>query len=75
MRLGLAANPNALEGSLKTWRALHRAVTKRDIDLVLQTAKKRIENSRDAAVRAIALGEPKEKGKSGKAQTRTAAAA
>ncbi|MBP0624953.1 GntR family transcriptional regulator [Cupriavidus sp. LEh25] len=53
VRLGLACHPGALENSLKTWRALQRAVSKRDIDAVLQTAHKRIANSREAALRAL----------------------
>lgn len=62
VRLGLAANPGSLENSIKTWRALQRAVAKRDIDAVLQTARKRIESSRDAAIRALASGTPKGNG-------------
>ena len=54
VRLGLAANPELLSGSLKTWRALQRAVQKRDVDAVLETAQRRIDTSRDSAVRAIA---------------------
>jgi DNA-binding GntR family transcriptional regulator len=54
VRLGLAANPELMRSSQKTWRALQRAVERRDITGVLETARKRIEGSRDAAVRAIA---------------------
>lgn len=54
VRLGLAANPDLLRGSLKTWRALARAVERQDAAAVLDTARKRIAGSRDAAVRAIA---------------------
>jgi DNA-binding GntR family transcriptional regulator len=54
VRLGLAANPELMRSSQKTWRALQRAVERRDIAGVLETARKRIEGSRDAAVRAIA---------------------
>lgn len=54
VRLGLAANPDLLRTSLKTWRALQRAVERRDIAAVLVTAQKRIEGSRDAAMRALA---------------------
>ena len=54
VRLGLAANPESLRNSLKTWRALQRAVQKRDVDAVLETAQRRMDTSRDSAVRAIA---------------------
>lgn len=54
VRLGLATNPELIRGSQKTWRALQRAVDRQDIAAVLDTARKRIENSRDAAVRAMA---------------------
>jgi DNA-binding GntR family transcriptional regulator len=53
VRLGYATNPESMRETSKTWRALQRAVQKRDIDTLLETAKKRIEGSRDAAVRAI----------------------
>jgi DNA-binding GntR family transcriptional regulator len=52
-RLGLAAEPAVLPGKVKTWSALQRAVAKRDMDHVLETLKRRIESSRDAAVRAL----------------------
>src|SRR5574337_33989 len=54
VRLGLAANPDLLHNSLKTWRALQRVVERGDIAAVLVTAQKRIEGSRDAAMQAIA---------------------
>lgn len=54
VRLGLAANPDLMRSSLKTWRSLQRAVERKDIAAVLETARNRIEGSRDAAVRAIA---------------------
>jgi DNA-binding GntR family transcriptional regulator len=53
VRLGLAANPDSVRNTVKTWRALQRAVQKRDIDAVLETAERRIDVSRDAAIRAI----------------------
>ncbi|MNT36224.1 Bacterial regulatory protein, gntR family [compost metagenome] len=53
VRLGLAANPDMVEDLLDTWWALHHAISKRDIDAVLQTAQRRIEDSRDAAVRTL----------------------
>ena len=54
VRLGLAADPDLLRTSLKSWRALQRAVERQDIGAVLSTARKRIAGSRDAAVRAMA---------------------
>jgi len=53
VRLGLAVDPDRIATAVKTWRALQRAVARRDIDEVLQMAAKRIDASRDAAVRAI----------------------
>ena len=58
VRQGLATNPALLRGSLETWRALQRAVKRRDIAAVLETAHRRIERSRDAAVRALAPPAP-----------------
>jgi DNA-binding GntR family transcriptional regulator len=54
VRLGLAADPEMLQDSVKTWRALQRAVVKRDTEAVLEVADRRIRGSRDAAVRALA---------------------
>lgn len=53
VRLGLAEDPDRIATAVKSWRALQRAVARRDIDEVLQTASRRIDASRDAAVRAI----------------------
>jgi DNA-binding GntR family transcriptional regulator len=53
VRMGLAADPGLMIGSLKTWRALQRAVERQDLAAVLDTARKRIAGSCDAAVRAI----------------------
>jgi len=75
VRLALAADPASLGNSLKAWRALNRAVAKRDIDLVLQTARKRIEYSREAAIRALSPAAAKEKVKVGRSAARTATAA
>lgn len=58
VRLGLAANPELMRSSLKTWRALQRAVDRKDLAAVLETARNRIQGSRDAAVRAITPDEP-----------------
>uniref|UniRef100_UPI003F493C92 GntR family transcriptional regulator n=1 Tax=Cupriavidus yeoncheonensis TaxID=1462994 RepID=UPI003F493C92 len=62
VRLGFASNPGSLGNSFKTWRALQRAVAKRDIDAVLQTARKRIESSRDSAICALSSGATKGNG-------------
>ncbi len=56
VRLGLAADPALMHLSLRSWRALQRAVERRDIEAVLKTARKRIQGSRDAAVRALTPG-------------------
>lgn len=53
VRLGLAANPDLLRTSQRSWRALQRAVSSRDIAVVLETAQKRIERSRDSALHAM----------------------
>lgn len=54
VRLGLAAVPDRIQVAMKSWRALQRAAARRDIEEVLAIASKRIDASRDAAVRAIA---------------------
>ena len=53
VRLGLVADPERLRSSLRTWRALQRAIDRGDIAEVRATAHKRIESSRDSAVRAM----------------------
>jgi DNA-binding GntR family transcriptional regulator len=72
VRLGLAADPERIPLALKSWRALQRAVGRRDIDEVLDMATRRIEASRDAAVRAIA---PAPAGQAAPAATRAKAPA
>jgi len=52
-RLGLASAPDAMERSLKSWRAFHAAVVKRDTAAVIETASKRIRNIRDLSVNAM----------------------
>lgn len=52
-RLGLASAPDAMERSLKSWRAFHAAVVKRDTAAVIETASKRIRNIRDLSVNAV----------------------
>ena len=53
VRIGLAGDPSLLVSSLKSWRALERAISRRDIAAVLDTAGRRITGSRDAAVQAL----------------------
>ncbi|EHP39829.1 GntR family transcriptional regulator [Cupriavidus basilensis OR16] len=53
VRLGLSAAPQSIPASLKTWRALHNAVQKRDEELLLALAQKRLDEARDAALRAL----------------------
>ncbi|MBL8378143.1 MAG: GntR family transcriptional regulator [Burkholderiales bacterium] len=53
VRLGLAGAPALLPNSVKSWRALARAVARGDVTQVLETAARRIADTRDAAVRAI----------------------
>ena len=67
VRLGLASEPTAIPAKVKSWSALQRAVVKRELDLVLQTAQRRIAGSRDAALKALAP----EKGKRLSKRTRS----
>jgi DNA-binding GntR family transcriptional regulator len=53
VRLGLAAQPERLPSALRSWRALHRAVARRNVEEVIETAVKRINASRDSALRAL----------------------
>ena len=53
VRLGLTADPGRLLTSLKSWRALKRAVDRQDLAAVLDTARKRMAGSRDAAISAL----------------------
>uniref|UniRef100_UPI003F4997EF GntR family transcriptional regulator n=1 Tax=Cupriavidus yeoncheonensis TaxID=1462994 RepID=UPI003F4997EF len=53
VRLGLASHPAVVEKSLKSWRALHRAVVKRDIDSVLQIAGKRVDITRESSTQVL----------------------
>ena len=50
---GLASGQTLISGSVKTWRALHKAVAKRDIEQVVAMAARRIDDTRDAAIRAL----------------------
>ncbi|WP_179405292.1 GntR family transcriptional regulator [Burkholderia guangdongensis] len=54
VRLGMVAAPQSIRASLKVWRALQRAAIKRDGELLLSLAASRLDEARDAAVRAIA---------------------
>jgi DNA-binding GntR family transcriptional regulator len=53
VRLGFVMNPSGMAESLKSWRDLKRAVEKRDLDLVLKAAHKRLEGSFASTVRAV----------------------
>lgn len=53
IRLGLAADPERVVISVKNWRALQRAVVRRNLDEILEMTYKRLDASRDAAIRAI----------------------
>ena len=73
VRMGLAANPDTIADKVKTWSAMQRAIVKRDKDLVVVTAQRRIESSRDAALQALEPISPK--GKSDKARVSSASRA
>jgi len=53
VRLGVVDAPQTIPASLKTWRMLHSAAAKRDADLIVSIAQKRIDHARDAALRAV----------------------
>lgn len=53
VRLGLTSEPTSIPNKVRSWSALQRAVAKREMELVLQTAQRRIEGSRDAALKAL----------------------
>lgn len=53
IRLGFAVTPEAMQRSIKGWRAFQAAVTKRDTPLVIELAAKRIRSIRDLAVTAV----------------------
>ncbi|MCG5074104.1 GntR family transcriptional regulator [Paraburkholderia tagetis] len=54
VRLGFVASPQSIRASLKVWRALQKAAIKQDNELLLSLAASRLDEARDAAVRAIA---------------------
>ena len=58
VRMGLAASPQAIPRSLRTWGALHRATAAKDTAQVLEIAGRRMDDSRDAAVRAMSPRRP-----------------
>lgn len=58
VRLGHEADPSRMATAMKSWRALHKAIARRDVDEVLATAASRIELSREAAVRAVQPSSP-----------------
>ena len=49
VRLGVVGAPQTIPSSLRTWHALHEAVKRRDADLILSIASKRIFHAREAA--------------------------
>ena len=53
VRLGFVMNPTGMAESLKSWRDLKRAVEKRDLDLALKSAQKRLDGSLASTVRAV----------------------
>lgn len=70
VRIGLAAGERDPTAWMRSWRALQRAVAKRDVDLVLETAASRITGIRDAAIAAAgaaAGGSPAAAGENGTA--------
>lgn len=72
VRLALTSHPASMESSLKTWRALHRAVVKRDIDSVLQMAGKKIDISRESAIRVLRPSEGSRKGATSRGRVKSA---
>ena len=54
VRLGFVATPQSVRTSLKVWRALQKAAVKRDNKLLLSLAASRLDDARDAAIRAVA---------------------
>ncbi|SDR45946.1 GntR family transcriptional regulator [Paraburkholderia tuberum] len=53
VRLGFVAKPQSVRTSLKVWSALQKAAIKRDNKLLLSLAASRLDDARDAAIRAI----------------------
>jgi DNA-binding GntR family transcriptional regulator len=53
VRLGFVMNPAGMAESLRSWRDLKRAVEKRDLDLVLKAAQKRLDSSFASTVHAV----------------------
>jgi len=53
VRIGLAANPRDLTGRVRSWRSLQRAVSRRDVDEVLEVTAKRLDNVHDAVIAAV----------------------
>ena len=61
VRLGLAAAPETLSASVRSWRALDRAIARGDVALVLEAAQRRIRDTRDSAVRALEATHPRKR--------------
>lgn len=53
VRLGLAADRSRITTSVETWRALQEAIATRHVEQVMMTVARRINDSREAAVRAL----------------------
>jgi DNA-binding GntR family transcriptional regulator len=53
VRLAFETEPKGREASLASWRALKRAADKRDVELLLKAARKRMDNSFASTVRVI----------------------
>lgn len=58
VRLGMASSPQAVTRSLKSWRAFHAAIVKRDVPLIIEMSTKRIGAIRDLSVAAIRQSQP-----------------
>jgi len=58
VRLGLAGSRQAIPRSLRTWRTLQRAIVARDVPAVIEIARRRMDDTREAAVRAIVPKRP-----------------
>lgn len=54
VRMGLSASDKAIPRSLRTWASLHRAIERGGVREVLDVARERMDETRDAAVRALA---------------------
>lgn len=53
VRLGFAASPQAIRASYRVWRKLRTAAAKRDVEQLIALASSRLDEAREAAVRAL----------------------